>query len=281
MEAWVGYALLLAGLAALCASVGFLYLLAQRYAKLSVGPGEVLEVVARGETQWHHAHSTLWLAPWTTRRFHRYQDAPGHPSFMLNHTVLTITMDMEAPTVEGVTARFTLSTEIDLDENLRSWAKLPIWQHYARNLFDLTIEEISERSLHSLRQNRRPIAQKLVRDFYFTASGVRKIHVHAPIQFDAEIESAFQRELQATLERRIDDARGPVKSVIDNSRHPEAKRNDRQATSPTLSEQELETLQAIFGTDRATTMMMAGTIQSLRDTHQVAAIPSNPAPAQG
>ena len=48
MEAWVGYGLLFISLAVFCASLGFLYLLAQRFAKLSVGPGEVLEVVSRG-----------------------------------------------------------------------------------------------------------------------------------------------------------------------------------------------------------------------------------------
>ena len=281
MEAWVGYGLLFISLAVFCASLGFLYLLAQRFAKLSVGPGEVLEVVSRGGTQWHHAHTTLWLAPWTTRRHHRFQDAPGAPSFILCNTILTITLDMEATTVEGVTTRFKLSTEIDLDENHRSWAKLPVWQHYARSLHELTIEEISERSLHSLRQNRRPIAQKLVREFYFTASGVRKIQVHAPIEFDAEIEDAFQRELHAMLERRIDDARGPVQSVEDSRRAGSSKRNDEPAVHPTLSEEELETLQRILGTDRATAMMMAGTIQSLRDSTVGHLQSPRPTPSQG
>lgn len=280
MEAWVGYALFFGSLALFFASLGFLYLLAQRFAKLTVEPGEVLEVVRQRETQWHHAHTTLWLAPWTTRRHHRFQDASGAPRFLLCNTILTISLDIEATTVEGVATRFLLSADIDLDENHRSWAKLPVWQHYARNLYDLTLEEISERSLHSLRQNRRPIAQKLVREFYFTASGVRKIQVHAPIQFDAEIEDAFQRELQAMLERRIDDARGPVQSMTDQSRPNVSKRNDEPAAHPTLSEQELETLQRILGTDRATAMMMAGTLQSLRSA-TYASTPKSPTPSQG
>ena len=135
MEAWVGYALLFISLAVFFASLGFLYLLAQRFAKLSVEPGEVLEVVkAAGEPS-----GTMPIPPsgWPLGQpvdTIAFKMDPAHPSFILCNTVLTITLDMEATTVEGVTTRFKLSTEIDLDENHRSWAKLPVWQHYARNL---------------------------------------------------------------------------------------------------------------------------------------------------
>ena len=88
-------------------------------------------MVSRGDPMAPCPYHPL-AGPWTTRRHHRFQDAPGAPSFILCNTVLTITLDMEATTVEGVKTRFKLSTEIDLDENHRSWAKLPVWQHYAR-----------------------------------------------------------------------------------------------------------------------------------------------------
>ena len=105
--------------------------------------------------------------------------------------------------------------------------------------------------------------------------------MHAPIEFDAEIEDAFQRELHAMLERRIDDARGPVQSIEDSRRAGSSKRNDEPAAHPTLSEEELETLQRILGTDRATAMMMAGTIQSLRDSTVGHLQSPRPAPSQG
>ena len=275
MALWTGYALFLAGLAALCASIGFLYLLAQRVAKVDVPSTSALQVGHSESARWYGPGTTLWLWPWVTRTEHSWHTAPGTPIFVPTTDGVIMTLDMDTQTREGAHARFHLRAELELEAD--GWSEVPSWSHLARELYHLTREELSERSLHTLREERRTIAQSLVREFQFAAPGIRKIVIETPITFDAEIEEAFERELKASLEHRIDQARG----IIPRSTVAERQPSDSATTPPkksVLSDQDLQILETILGTDRATTLLMAGALQDAGTAR--ASSPESPTPSQ-